>query len=193
MSTAHPPTEATTVDRLLDATLESIHQHGFGATTVTTVTEIAGLSRGMVRHEFGSKQRMVVAALSHLCERWLRTTEPIDSLTGAAQVRSIVRAMFAPETFTPKDVDAWIALSVQARSDADLREIRERTQARWLEQITAAYRAAGVEGPEVAARATLATADGLWLQYRIGGQALDHAEATATALRVADAMLGDAT
>ena len=55
-----PSVDRSAVERLLEATLRSIHLHGFGQTTVTTVTEIAGLSRGMVRHEFGSKQQMIV-------------------------------------------------------------------------------------------------------------------------------------
>ncbi|MEM8706125.1 MAG: TetR family transcriptional regulator, partial [Actinomycetota bacterium] len=106
----------TALERLLDATLESIHVHGLGQTTVSTVTELAGLSRGMVRHEFGSKQAMVVAAMSRLCDGWLAATEPDVTQSGPAQVRSIVDAMFAPEAFNAVSLDAWLALSVEAGS-----------------------------------------------------------------------------
>ena len=183
-------TDRSAVDRLMAATLESIHVHGFGRTTVTTVTDIAGLSRGMVRHEFGSKQQMVVAALSDLCDRWLSETEPDPGLAGGEQVRAIVRAMFAPETFNPVNVDAWVALSVEARSDPELLEVRERTQARWVDQLTVAFEASGVDAPAQAAAATLATADGLWLQRRLEDPSTESESATATVLRVVDALLG---
>ena len=183
-------TDRSAVERLLEATLESIHVHGFGQTTVTTVTDIAGLSRGMVRHEFGSKQQMVVAALTQLCDRWLGETEPDASLPGDEQVRAIVRAMFTPAAFNPVNVDAWVALSVEARSDTELHEIRSRTQQRWLDQLTAAFAAADVDEPGQAAAATLATADGLWLQQRLEDSVAESEAATATVLRVAAALLG---
>lgn len=189
MDLSRAPADSNAVDRLMDATLLSIHRHGFGRTTVTSVTDIAGLSRGMVRHEFGSKQQMVVAAMTRLCDRWLSATDPDASSTGDEQVRSIVRAMFAPEAFNLVNVDAWIALSVEAGSDPELRAVRERTQRRWTEQLTAAFRASGVIEPEQAAAAMLAAADGLWLQQRVAADPIGHDAAAATVLRVADALL----
>lgn len=179
----------TTAERLMDATLESIHRHGYGRTTVTTVTEIAGLSRGMVRHEFGAKQPMVVASLTWLCERWLHETEPDPSLPGDGQVRAVVHAMFDDSAFNAVNVDAWVTLSVEARSDPDLREVYDLTQRRWVEQLTTAFVAADVADPPGAALAVLATADGLWLQQRAGGQSLDGERAAATVLMVAEALL----
>ena len=184
-------TDRSAVDRLLDATLESIHFHGFGQTTVSTVTELAGLSRGMVRHEFGSKQAMVTAAMTRLCRRWLEATEPDESASGPEQVRMIVRAMFAPDAFQPIDVDAWLALSVEAGSDPELRALRESTQARWIEQLAGAYAASGVADPDQAAHATLAAADGLWLQHRLDQAGADSVGSSAIVLRLVDALLGD--
>ena len=82
MASDAPTAERSAADRLLDATLESIHVHGLGQTTVSTVTDLAGLSRGMVRHEFGSKHAMVVAAMQRLCETWLAATDRACSVAG---------------------------------------------------------------------------------------------------------------
>lgn len=178
--------ERSATDRLLDATIESIHVHGLGQTTVSTVTDLAGLSRGMVRHEFGSKQAMVVAAMHRLCDSWLAATDPDPDLAGPDQVRSIVRAMFAPEAFTPLQIDAWLVLSVEGVADPELGRLRSATQQRWIEQLSAAYERSGTTDPLQAAVATLATADGLWLQQR--GSAGHEAPVDAV-LRVADALL----
>lgn len=181
--------ERTAADRLIEATLESIHKHGLGDTSVTTVTDIAGLSRGMVRHQFGSKQRMVIAAMDRLCDTWLATTEPDPTQSGPNQVRTIVRAMFAPEIFTPVAVDAWVALSVEARSDHDLHRLRNTAQQRWVAQLTRAFTTSGVQEPDAAARGLMATADGLWLQQRLENHSTPSEQALTTALRVADALL----
>ena len=185
MASDAPTAERSAADRLLDATLESIHVHGLGQTTVSTVTDLAGLSRGMVRHEFGSKHAMVVAAMQRLCETWLAATDPDPELTGPDQVRSIVAAMFAPEAFTPVQIDAWLVLSVEGGADPELGELRAATQRRWIDQLCAAYERSGVADPHEAAVSTLATADGLWLQHRgsAGG------DPGAVVLRVVEALL----
>lgn len=185
MASDAPTAERSAADRLLDATLESIHLHGLAQTTVSTVTDLAGLSRGMVRHEFGSKQAMVVAAMRRLCETWLAATDPDPDLAGPDQVRSIVAAMFAPEAFTPVQIDAWLVLSVEGGADPELGELRAATQQRWIDQLCAAYERSGVSDPHEAAVSTLATADGLWLQHRgsAGG------DPGAVVLRVVEALL----
>ncbi|MEM7093651.1 MAG: TetR family transcriptional regulator C-terminal domain-containing protein [Actinomycetota bacterium] len=194
MTIAGISTSGSAEDRLVDATLQSIHRHGLGATTVTTITEIAGLSRGMVRHEFGSKQQLVMATMTRLCDRWLSSTEPDSNLSGAEQARSIVRAMFAPEAFNPVHVDAWLALSVEANSDPELRRLRDETERRWLAQLTVAYEASEVIDPQQAAAVTLAAADGLWLRRRVGrdgSETISDAASERAALRLVDALLGD--
>ena len=98
--------------------------------------------------------------------------------------------MFAPEAFHPVSIDAWLALSVEAGSDTELRKLREATQARWTEQLTQAYQASGVADPEQAARATLATADGLWLQHRLADAPDDTTSPATVVLRVVEALLG---
>ena len=176
-------------DRLLDATLRSIHLHGLHGTTVTTVAQLSGLSRGMVRHEFGSKNAMVVAAMRRLCAGWVATTEPDPTLSAVEQVRWIVRAMFAPDVFTPVAVDAWLSFTVAARSDAELCEVRSATQDRWLRQLEKAFAGCGVSSPTSAANAVLAAADGLWLRQRVDEQQMSRVEAESTVLAVAEALL----
>ncbi len=175
--------------RLFAATLESIHLYGWAATTVTTVTELAGVSRGMVRHSFGSKDAMVAATLRDLCERWVEKTEPDGSVAGPVQVASIVAAMFRDDVLTPTAVDAWLELSVHARSNPELAAIRDWATQQWEDQLTRAFAAAGTPDPTMAAAGVLAAADGLWLRSGLD-RSLTSAQLCATVQRVASALLG---
>ena len=180
--------QSTTAARLVDATLRSIHEHGLHGTTVTTVSDLAGLSRGMVRHEFGSKQAMLVHAMRTLCEQWVAATEPDPSLHGVERVRCIVEAMFSAEVFTPAAIDGWMALSVASGSDAELRAVREVAQERWRSQLASALAECEVSDPDVAATGLLAAADGLWLQQRLDGSTRSRDHAIAAIGSIVDAL-----
>ena len=180
----------TTADALLEATVESIHRFGLTGTTVSRVSEVAGVSRGMVRHNFGSKQVMVERAFESLCDSWTAATEPDPALGGEEQVLSIVRAMFAADVFTDARVDAWLALSTAATSDPGLRQIRERAQERWLSQLRAALDKAGAVEAAMIADGLLGVADGLWLRRRLEPAAMTRQHAELTVVALANAALG---
>jgi len=54
--------------RLMDATIECLVERGFGGTSTTLVSELAGVSRGAQLHHFPTKNDLVVAAVEHLTE-----------------------------------------------------------------------------------------------------------------------------
>lgn len=169
--------------------MESIHRHGLAGTTVSTVIELAGVSRGMVRHEFGSKQQMLVQTMQSLCSEWTAATEPDEALEPEEQVLRIVQAMFAKDVFTPAQVDAWLALSIEAASNNELREVREQAYERWRDQLTSAFMRTNVSDARRAADGMLALADGLWLRHSLEPNAMSRAEAERTAVAVAQTLV----
>ena len=54
--------------RLLDATVECLVEHGWSGTSTTLVSERAGVSRGAQLHHFPTKNDLVLAAVEHLSE-----------------------------------------------------------------------------------------------------------------------------
>lgn len=58
-----------TRERLLDATVESLVEVGYAATTTSAVCERAGLSRGAVLHHFPTRADLLVNAVAHLALR----------------------------------------------------------------------------------------------------------------------------
>lgn len=175
-------TPKSTADALLEATIESIHRNGLSATTVSTVTELAGLSRGMVRHNFSSKRQMLAETMKKLWGGWMLVTKPSPNATPADQVKAIVLAMFKPEVFSTPRVAAWLALSSEAHTDPVLAEIRERAYAEWTRQLADALEAYGAADPAAAAINVLAVTDGLWLRHLLDPEALPREAAAKIAL-----------
>src|SRR2546430_6184940 len=58
-----------TQQRLLDATVECLIEHGWSGTTTTLVAEKAGVSRGAQLHHYPTKAALVLAAVEHLAGR----------------------------------------------------------------------------------------------------------------------------
>ncbi|WP_232677795.1 TetR/AcrR family transcriptional regulator [Nocardioides sp. R-C-SC26] len=58
-------------ERLLDATIDCLAEHGYAATTTRKVAEIAGLSQGALQHYFPTKGALVEAALTRLTQQLL--------------------------------------------------------------------------------------------------------------------------
>ena len=113
---------AATRRLLLDATVECLVKHGYGGTTTTRVSELAGVSRGAQVHHFATKDELVVAAVRHLAEQQARLvlTRPdllADSADPVGDALELLWTAHQGPTF-----DAAIELWVAARTDPELRE-----------------------------------------------------------------------
>jgi AcrR family transcriptional regulator len=62
---------ASVAERLLDATIQCLIEHGYAATTTRKVAEIAGVSQGAQQHYYPTKAALVEAALQRLMDRLL--------------------------------------------------------------------------------------------------------------------------
>jgi AcrR family transcriptional regulator len=60
---------AETHARLLDAVLDTLADRGYAGTTTNEIARRSGLTRGAQLHHFGTKERMIVAAVEHLSAR----------------------------------------------------------------------------------------------------------------------------
>ncbi|MPZ84520.1 MAG: TetR family transcriptional regulator [Actinophytocola sp.] len=69
MATAPDPEDLTARARIRDAAMRHVAEHGFERATIRGIAETAGVSSGLVRHHFGSKQ-----ALRDACDEWLVRT-----------------------------------------------------------------------------------------------------------------------
>ncbi len=112
---------AETRERLLDAALECLAEHGWAHTTTTLVAERAGLSRGAQLHHFPTRAELVAAAVEHLAERRLAEfARAVSALpAGTDLVSAGVDLLW--EIFSDPSAYALLELVVAARTEPELR------------------------------------------------------------------------
>ncbi|KQT90958.1 TetR family transcriptional regulator [Marmoricola sp. Leaf446] len=107
--------------RLLEATVECLVEHGWSGTSTTLVSQRAGVSRGAQLHHFPSKSDLVLAAVAHLSE--VRGQELRVAAAGLPEGERRTRAVLEmlADHFTSPVFAAALELWVAARTDAELR------------------------------------------------------------------------
>lgn len=106
---------AATREKVLDATVASLIERGYGATTTQEVNRRAGVSRGALLHQFPTREALVVAAIGHLVDR--RKAEIIERAAGGAADLTLLLEVFDGPLFYAA-LELWVA----ARTDPVLRE-----------------------------------------------------------------------
>ncbi|MBL8950503.1 MAG: TetR family transcriptional regulator, partial [Myxococcaceae bacterium] len=155
--------------RLMEATVECLHELGFAATTTTEVANRAGVSRGAQLHHFPTKQALVTAAIEHVLE--LRIAEfrrafVQKSPKGEDRAETAVKLMW--KVTQGPTFYAWLELVVAARTDPKLRQAMQLIAARFEGSVRAAFLEAFPEHEDhpaahVAPWFTLATLQGFAL------------------------------
>ncbi|MBX2831064.1 MAG: transcriptional regulator BetI [Rhodospirillales bacterium] len=153
--------------QLIDATIETIHRHGFADTTIARISKAAGMSSGIISHYFGGKNALLEATMRFLMQelrndylvRLANAKTPIDRL------EAIVNTNFNEEQFTPQVTVAWLSFWSQVPFSKALNRInaiyfkRLASNLRHeLRQLTTDQRA-----DEISA-ALAAMIDGIWVR-----------------------------
>jgi TetR/AcrR family transcriptional repressor of bet genes len=100
------------------AAIEAISQDGFEATTVASICEKAGFSRGLIGHYFQGKDDLLLAAVQAITAGFAENTQKAVNLSGddpADRLHGVVRASFSPPNFTDENTAVWAALVGAAR------------------------------------------------------------------------------
>lgn len=112
--------------QLIDATIESIAKFGLSGTTMTTVTQIAGLSLGLANFHFSTKQNLFNETLRFLSEEhhghWKKQYERAN-LAPADKLLAIVEAHFHPSICNRKKIAVWYGFFGDAGARASYRKL----------------------------------------------------------------------
>lgn len=162
----------TTEDRLIEATILSLHRYGQADTTVATITEIAGLSRGMVRHCFASKNAMMVAAAEHLLSKWTEKFLEQRKASHRDSVLAMVGSLFDPDNFDEFYISAWLAFLEASIHHQELRQITNAEYDKWQASISDEISAYALEsGKDLdagrIASTVLSLSDGVWIRHAL--------------------------
>ena len=170
----HTQEERTAITRakLLEATIESLLEGGYAATTTRRVAELAGVSQGAQTHHFRYRVDLVAAAIEHLAERRIddlsrqvRRLEP-DPVERLPAVLDLLWADFSGPLFMVF-VKVWVAAADDKELHQRLVPI-ERVLARAIQREVSAMMGDLPHPPDFEARLTivLATMRGLSLTQR---------------------------
>lgn len=153
--------------QLIDATIETIHRHGFADTTIARISKAAGMSSGIISHYFGGKNALLEATMRFLMQelrsdylaRLPKAKTPMDRL------EAIIDTNFNREQFTPQVTVAWLSFWAQVPFSEDLSRINNIYFQRLasnlrheLRQLTTDQRA------EEISAAIAAMIDGIWVR-----------------------------
>jgi AcrR family transcriptional regulator len=127
---------AQTREKLLEATLDSLANLGYFETTISTIVDYAGVSRGSIRHHFRSKSEIIAAAIEYLCEKRLEAYHK-DLFAQAGDVDSLD---YVIDTFwrhlAEREFAAHQELVMASRTDAKLHAVLkpalQSLDARWM-------------------------------------------------------------
>lgn len=128
---------AQTREKLLEATLDSLANLGYFETTISTIVDYAGVSRGSIRHHFRSKSEIIAAAIEYLCAKRLEVYHR-DLFAQSGDVDSLD---YVIDTFwrhlTEREFAAHQELVMASRTDARLhavlRPALQALDARWMD------------------------------------------------------------
>jgi AcrR family transcriptional regulator len=170
---------------------------GPAGVTLDKVTDTAGVSRGLVRHHFGSKRQLLLDAFDRLADEQRAEFNGGDSPTGIdalATLRTTVATSLHRAVASPVRAHAWFGFWQAALTDPALGEISQRLYADERTRYIELFRAAGLQMDLViderqAGRGLQALADGIWSELVIDSGDLGIDEAVALCDRFIDLIL----
>ncbi len=172
--------EETRRSDLIEATLDLIAEGGPQAATVRAIARRAGVTPGLIRHYFATKEDLVAAAHESLMTGLTEASAArLDDLPDdpLARLAGFVANAVSPPVTDPRAVALWAASMQLVPRDAAMRKVHEATYLGFRNRlqglIAAALTAAGRgdEDTRTLAIAGNALLDGLWIE---AGALPDH-------------------
>lgn len=151
-------------DALLKATIAEIGAAGSLDVTVSQIARRAGMSSALAHHYFGGKTQIFLAAMRRILNDF--GAEVRSELTSAAKDQradAIIRASFAPASFSKEAISAWLTFYVLAQSEPEALRLWRIYQARMRSNLTHALRPL-TKTPVEAADTLMALIDGLYIR-----------------------------
>lgn len=177
--------------QLIAATVESIHEVGFSATTLQSISRRAGVSAGLVAHYFNDKNGLLEATLRSLA------TDLRDGIaarlrcarTPRDRIAAIVDGLLAPEQFEPRIARVWLAFWGQLTHAPGLKRVQNVYEKRLLSNLRQPLRALVPDGQaDRQAVALAAMIDGLWLRAALSVDRADPEQSRAICLAYVDGL-----
>lgn len=158
-------------EALISAALALLAEGGPQAATVRAIADRAGITPGLIRHYFLTKDDLTRAAYAALMDKMTGESEAASEATPkdpAAQLAAFVAASLRPPVMDADRVRLWAGFLHHVRRDPMMRQVHETTYLGYRDRLQALIQALpGRSDPDQAralAIACNAVIDGLWLE-----------------------------
>jgi TetR/AcrR family transcriptional regulator, transcriptional repressor of bet genes len=184
--------------RLLDSTLRAIAEDGVAGASVERITARAGVSRGLVRHYYGSKSQLLAEAFQLLADDY-RAMLGMGARRSTAdtprhRLREAIVQAFEQIRGVHDRQYAWFGFWALARSDPGIEEINNRLYEEVVSHLGDLFSKAAAEerstlDPARAGRGLAAMIEGAWVHSTIGVEGMTLREAERICLDYAARLL----
>lgn len=184
-------------EALIRAALDLVAEAGPKGATVRAIADRAGVTPGLIRHYFDSKDALIRIAYRHLMDQM--TADNLAVLAAApdqprARLAAFVAASVRPPVLDAEAVSLWAGFLHEVRRDPAMREVHAQTylafRDKLQELIAALPRNLGTATLRAEAIACNAILDGLWLEGSTLPEAFAPGELVDIALSSVGAVLG---
>lgn len=172
---------------LIEATLDCVAEIGYARTSVSTIIERAGLSRGMIHLHFNGKDALMDAAVQHASDLYYENLYLLlDKVRPAAwpqeRIEAVIRSDLSDTILNQHNVRIWYGFRGEARDRASIRTFSDTRDSRlrglmFEAFLTIARDENACDATQVARDAThgtLAFLEGMWADYLIHPDAFDR-------------------
>ncbi|MCK0150854.1 TetR/AcrR family transcriptional regulator [Marivita sp. S6314] len=155
--------------KLIDAALSCMANFGQDGTTVRVIADHAGVTPGLVKHHFGSKEGLLVETYRHLNERTVTRISNALHLypndVGAA-LESVIQALFPSDLSDVRKMRVLVAFWGLVLTNPRFAEVQAETnaQTRRLLCDLIAQHSSDPDATDDVADGIIAITDGLWLE-----------------------------
>ncbi|MFN3954821.1 MAG: TetR/AcrR family transcriptional regulator [Pararhodobacter sp.] len=185
---------------LIQATLDCIAEGGPQAATVRAIALRAGVTQGLIRHYFATKEDLIAAAHESLMSGLTEASAArLDELPGDPLVRlaGLIANAVSPPVTDPRAMALWAASMQLVPRDEAMRAVHETTYLAFRDRLEAliaeALRSAGQPAPAARTRALAiagnALLDGLWIEASALPEHFAQGEMKAIAIKAFERLL----
>lgn len=186
---------------LIQATLSLIANGGPEAATVRTIAKEAGVTQGLIRHYFTSKEELVSAAYECHMTAMMDATSSVlkrNYSTARARLQAFVIAALSPPVVDPRAMSLWAGFIHTVLRDDAMRAIHQKTYFRFRDCLEGLIQDALREARQIYDNRTLrkyaiasnAVIDGLWLEGGALPNSFDQGELAEVGVASVGAIIG---
>ena len=159
-------------ERILDAVLALLSQHGISGVSMRAVARQAGVALGLVNYYYTDKTTLIGAALRRIEEQDVAMVEPDPARSPESNLRAALRRVANAEFLTTEYLSLRLQLWALAQAHPDFEKINTAAQKRYRKSLATLICAARPELSRAEANRRATDIDivqnGMWLTALLG-------------------------